>query len=310
MTSFIHKYSPKKLDDFYLKDDLKLYLKASIENDNMNIMLIGDTCTGKTNLIKVLINEYYNNNYNDDDILFINSIKDNGINYFRNELKVFCQIKSLNKKIIVLDDIDELNDISQQILRTYIDKYENIIFLCSCSNILKIIEGLQSRLICINLIPLSLNESDKIIDTILQKEDIKMSDHIKNILKTICNNNIKLIINYLEKIKLLDNELNEEIIYQICNNISFNELEMYFQYCKTKEIKLGFQLLLNKTKSGYSVMDILDSLFMFIKNTLIFENNKNNEIIKILCKYITIFYNIHEDEIELLLLTNEISNLF
>ena len=30
------------------------------------------------------------------------------------------------------------------------------------------------------------------------------------------------------------------------------------------------------------------------------------EIIKLLCEYITIFHNVHEDEIELALLTNDI----
>jgi septum formation topological specificity factor MinE len=34
------------------------------------------------------------------------------------------------------------------------------------------------------------------------------------------------------------------------------------------------------------------------------------EIIKVLCKYITVFHNIHEDEIELALFTNNIIKLF
>ena len=37
---------------------------------------------------------------------------------------------------------------------------------------------------------------------------------------------------------------------------------------------------------------------------------KKYELIKLLCKYITIFHNIHEDEIELALFSNNLTELF
>ncbi len=61
--------------------------------------------------------------------------------------------------------------------------------------------------------------------------------------------------------------------------------------------------------NGYSVIDILDNYFTFIKITNIFNENEKYEIISYICKYITIFYNIHEDEIELSLITNNLINL-
>ena len=54
-------------------------------------------------------------------------------------------------------------------------------------------------------------------------------------------------------------------------------------------------------------MDILDNYFIFVKTTNILNEVEKYKIIPIICKYITIFHNIHEDEIELALLTN---NLF
>ena len=63
--------------------------------------------------------------------------------------------------------------------------------------------------------------------------------------------------------------------------------------------------------NGYSVIDILDNYFIFIKSTKIINNeNLKYEVIKLLCKYITIFHNIHEDEIELALFTNNLVQLF
>ena len=49
-----------------------------------------------------------NDNINDN-ILCINLLNDSGINYYRNEIKTFCQINNKNKlKTIVIDDLDLL----------------------------------------------------------------------------------------------------------------------------------------------------------------------------------------------------------
>ena len=60
---------------------------------------------------------------------------------------------------------------------------------------------------------------------------------------------------------------------------------------------------------GSSVMDIYDNYFIFIKSTDLLTETQKYEIIKLLCKYITIFHNIHEDEIELALFTNNLIEL-
>jgi hypothetical protein len=63
-------------------------------------------------------------------------------------------------------------------------------------------------------------------------------------------------------------------------------------------------------EQGYSVMDILDNYFIFIKTTSLINETMKYQAIAIICKYITIFHNIHEDEIELALFTNNVRRLF
>ena len=53
-------------------------------------------------------------------------------------------------------------------------------------------------------------------------------------------------------------------------------------------------------------MDILDNYFLFVKITNLLTEKQKYDIIPIICKYITIFYNIHEDEIELALFSNNL----
>ena len=89
----------------------------------------------------------------------INSLKEQGIQYYRTDVKTFCQTRCSipgKKKIVILDDIDNINEQSQQVFRNCIDKYNNNVhFISSCSNVQKVIDTLQSRMIIIKLKPLS-----------------------------------------------------------------------------------------------------------------------------------------------------------
>jgi len=60
---------------------------------------------------------------------------------------------------------------------------------------------------------------------------------------------------------------------------------------------------------GYSVIDILDYFFIFVKSTTLLNEDEKYNIIPLLCKYITIFHNVHEDVIELALFTNSINKV-
>ena len=53
-------------------------------------------------------------------------------------------------------------------------------------------------------------------------------------------------------------------------------------------------------------MDILDNYFLYIKTTQLLSEDEKYSIIPLICKYITIFHNIHEDEIELSLFSNNV----
>ena len=56
-------------------------------------------------------------------------------------------------------------------------------------------------------------------------------------------------------------------------------------------------------------MDILDNFFIFVKNTDLLDEIQKYQIIHLISKYITVFHNIHEDEIELALFTNNLNQL-
>ena len=69
------------------------------------------------------------------------------------------------------------------------------------------------------------------------------------------------------------------------------------------------KIILNIYKEGYSIIDIFNFYYIYIKKCKIVENNFKFEIIKIISNYINIFYTLHEKRIELYFFTNDLINL-
>ena len=311
---FLHKYQPLYFKDFESNDEMIDILNTLININNLNILFIGDIGSGKTTFLNATIKEYYKDYTQQQyqhNILHINSLKEQGINYYRNDVKTFCQTcSSINnkKKIIVLDDIDVINEQSQQVFRNCIDKYShNVHFISSCSNSQKVIESLQSRFIIIKIRPIQKNNLNKIIQKIIDTEHIIISDEAKQFILNVSNNNAKILFNYMEKFKLLNQDIDLDLATSVCTNISFFIFEEYTKFLKNYNLNEAIKILYDIYDKGYSVMDILDNYFLFVKITNSLTETQKYEIIPNICKYITIFHNIHEDEIELALFSN---NLF
>ena len=73
---------------------------------------------------------------------------------------------------------------------------------------------------------------------------------------------------------------------------------------------MAIKILTELYEDGFSVIDILDALFHYIKHSNILTEEIKYKTIPIICKYITIFYDIHENEIELIFLTNNLFDIF
>lgn len=318
--TFITKYKPYYIQDFCVDPKFKSVLKTLIEIDDINILISGSSSSGKTSLLYAIIREYYGlhktQSFPENNLLFINSLKEQGINYYRNEMKTFCQSRCSiygKKKMIVVDDLDMINEQCQQVFRNYIDKYKNNIhFVSVCSNVQKVIESIQSRIHIIRIDPPTQSQINDIMCTIINEEELNISIETQEYLLAFSNHSIRELINHLEKIFLLGYSIQNnppltlDVCKRICSNISFQQFEDYINHLKSNNLNAAIRIFYDIHDYGYSVIDIFDYFFSFIKTTTLLDEHDKYLIIPYLCKYITYFHSIHEDAIELALFSRDI----
>lgn len=321
--TFISKYKPYYISDFYTDNNFQFVLNTLFEIDNLNVLFVGSSSSGKTTLLYAIIRQYYGlskeSTFPENNILHINNLKEQGINYFRNEMKTFCRSSSTifgKKKLLIIDDIDMINEQSQQVFRNYIDKYKNNVnFISVCTNIQKVIESIQSRTHIILLEQPTKAHFQIILEKIIREENLILSEDVKTYIIQISNNSIRNLINYLEKMYIYlsspniaseSKQLDLENCKKLCNIISMDYFEKYIEYIKNNQLTDSINILYSIHDYGYSVIDILDYFFNFVKSTESLTEDEKYNIIPVICNYITIFHNVHEDCIELALFSNNI----
>jgi len=314
LSMFISKYKPYNIDEFCEDATFRSVLKTLMEMDDLNILFIGSAGSGKTTLLYAMIREYYGLSKTqpipENNILFVNNLKEQGIHYYRNEMKTFSQSHSSiynKKKMIIIDDIDMINEQSQQVFRNYIDKYKhNIHFISVCSNIQKVIESIQSRLHIIDVKPASSNQIRRLLNRIVETEGIEMDSESKEYLLQFSNHSIRTMINHMEKIFILGQPITLDICKHLCSDISFQQFENYISALKSGDLTRAVRIFYGIHDYGYSVIDIYDYFFTFIKQTDFLSEDEKYATLPFLCKYITVFHSVHEDVIELVLFTENL----
>ena len=87
---FLKKYQPRLFKDFEKDKEIIDILKILMGMEELNILLIGEHGAGKTSLLDAIMREYYNTDkIPTDNVLYINNLKDQGIQYYRCEVKIF-----------------------------------------------------------------------------------------------------------------------------------------------------------------------------------------------------------------------------
>jgi DNA polymerase III delta prime subunit len=141
---FVEKYAPKTIEDCILPKSIKKFFVEVRDSGKVpNMILSGPPGVGKTSTIKALAKQL------DRDFMVINGSDERSIDVIRNKVKNYASTLSLSntgKKILLIDEGDNLTHDAQLALRASIEELQNnctFIFTCNYKN--KLISPLHSR---------------------------------------------------------------------------------------------------------------------------------------------------------------------
>jgi DNA polymerase III delta prime subunit len=310
--TFLEKYSPTTIDSLPYESNFTTILRNFIDINLLQLILVSDNTFSKNIVINSIINTMQ---IAKRDILFLSNFKDQGVSNIRSEIKLFSQIAKTNsnaKRMLIIEDIESYSDNIQKLFINNIDKWsKNINVIITCNNLYNMNESLTSRLLPITIPVVTKSTIYSIIERICDKEDMKLSKDNIDLIITLSENNLLSVFHILQKCALLQEnvELDEEIIKISCTIINIEKIKGYFNLVKSKKINEGYNYLLEIVENGYSVIDILNELYLFVKITSILSEEEKYKCFKIISDYIVNFITVHEEELELLILTHDLTKI-
>jgi len=301
-----NRYVPTSLKTFGEKGAL---LETLIRIDSLHVMLMGAAGTGKTTLCNLILKKYYEGRVDQANVLYINSVKEQGVQYYRSEVRIFCQTSSTlvgKRKTIVLDDMDVISEQGQQVFLTGLDNYGHMVnYIVSCRCQHNLIESIHSRLICIQLAPFSPEYLKQLLQNVALQEEVEITPDAQVMIVARCNSSVRTLINYVEKFKLLKQAVTSEVVGQCCSTIQESYLGRLMDRIFRQDLREALTIVRMISDEGYAVMDILDAFFTYLKLYEV-EDDIKYKMTKVISKYICIFNQIHEHSVELLFFVNEL----
>jgi DNA polymerase III gamma/tau subunit len=142
---------------------------------------------------------------------------------------------------------------------------------------------------------------------ISEKEHLNLNKNVIDYIISISNGNVNVMVNYLEKFKLLDKLITLDIAKTMCTNISFDIFNQYIDDVMHRRLSSAMEIMSNLIDLGYSVIDVLETFFLFIKTPhCTLDDKLKYVIIPIICKYIIYFNTIQENNLDLFFFTNNL----
>ena len=249
MLPWIEKYRPTHIDDIILENDTKHLLYQMVETKNFpNTLLYGPPGTGKTTSIICLLKMYQEKYKCSNNVMHLNASNDRGVDLIRKQIYTFIHTQGMfhnDLKFVVLDEVDSMTKPAQLSLLNLLH-VQNVRFCLICNYISKLIPNLRDSLL---LIPFynTINDTTY-INNIIQKENVKIDEHVINDIKFNYYPDLRSTINCLQNYHSNPMPIiNQSIINDICNNYNNirEKVKEYIQtiYFKDFLIKLFMKML-------------------------------------------------------------------
>lgn len=207
------KYRPRRLDEILDQEHIKPIVRNFIRRGDIPHMLfIGPAGTGKTTMAHVIANEL------GWAIVELNASDERGINVVREDIKHLAF--SRGKKIILLDEADNMTEDAQQALRRIMEKSIDTRFILTGNFEWKIIDPIKSRCTILRFKPLPRDLMIKRLAEIIVAEGVAIeTEEQLNLLKEalaiivdVSEGDMRKALNLLESVLASGREITPDYV--------------------------------------------------------------------------------------------------
>ena len=259
-TTFTIKYQPQFLSDIIdYKYIINIFEKLITNKSFTHILLYGPPGSGKTSIIQTIINELFTDYLN---YLIINASEKRGVDVIRTIIYSFITSNTINGnklKLIILDEVDNLTQDAQIILKSIINENNNVKFIFICNYENKIDISIKSNCLYLKMSKMSTISLINRCNEICINESIYISDKGLKTLIKFCKHDIRKILNVLQclKITFKNTLIFKNLIKQYLNIPIKKEIQKLITSLQDKNINIDLKINLINQFSNYNLIDII-----------------------------------------------------
>jgi DNA polymerase III delta prime subunit len=308
------KYRPRLLSDFNLAPGMREIVNQLLVSDCLRVLVVGGAGAGKTSLLRVLEEEYYGGTAPEGAILRLEAHGDQCLAQQRAGIKTFCQtpppIAWGRRRLVVIDDAELVPQQVQQAVRGCIDSYSHHAhFIAACTQVQKVVPALQSRLVVVQTAALDANALAALQSRVCWSEGLELGPGAAAFVLSASGTSTRAVLQHLEKLALCPGRVDLAAAQQCCSTIHPDTLASFTEKCMSGDGGYAAaRLLYTLYDDGFSVMDILDTYFSYLK-TASMPDTLRYAVIRLLSLSMLSFYKVHENEITLAVLAREMALL-
>ncbi len=282
---WIEEYRPKDFSEIKGHEKIVSRVKAFVEANNLpHLMFSGPAGVGKTTLALIIARTLFGDDWHHN-FLELNASDERGIDVIRVKVKDFARTKSIRDvpfKVIYLDECDSLTTEAQQALRRTMENYSNTCrFILSCNYSSKIIDPIQSRCTIFRFQPLKFEDIKEIVEHISEKEGLKVSDNVFEILYDISGGDARKAENILQSCSVINKNITEDLVYDIVSAARPKEIIKVLELSGSGQFEKSRELLLDTMlKHGLSGLDIIKQIQREVLNLKLDDSQKAKMIEK------------------------------
>ena len=153
---------------------------------------------------------------------------------------------------------------------------------------------------------------NKLLGHVVEREGITVTRLARDYVIKTSQGSISRMLNQTEKIMLAEIPMTKANMNVLCDGINYATLEQYTEHCKAHDYAAAIRVIVEVHERGFSIVDIFDEYYQFVKfvDESVVSAAQKYQIIIVICEYITNFHEYFEHEIELLLFTKLVMNVF